>query len=200
VDDPTAVSKRAPGGPVLQDELTQALGQAFFEELAAVGYGRLSLEAVAKRANAGKSAIYRRWPSKRAMTVDLVSRVAVSSIRSPDTGSLHGDLMLYLKEANAVLSEPLVSRIVPDLLAEAARDTELAEALNEAIRVPRRDEAARMLLAAIARGEMAPDADIEIGLDFVAGPLYWRLAVTGMPIDAEYLEQLADKIVQALTP
>jgi AcrR family transcriptional regulator len=198
VDEPTTTSRRAPGGPVLQDELTQALGQAFFQELAAVGYGRLSLEAVAKRARAGKSAIYRRWPSKRAMTVDLVSQAAVSSIRAPDTGSLHGDLVLFLTEASTALSLPIVSRILPDLFAEAARDSELAEALTEAIRIPRRDEAARMLRYAIARGELPPDTDIEIGLDFVAGPLYWRLAVTRMPIDAAYLNRLADMIFIAI--
>jgi AcrR family transcriptional regulator len=197
VDEPTT-NRRAPGGPVLQDELTQALGQAFFEELATVGYGRLSLEAVAKRANAGKSAIYRRWPSKRAMTVDLVARVAVSSIHSPDTGSLRDDLMQFLNEANAALSHPLVSRIVPDLFAEAARDEELAEALNDAIRIPRRDEAARMLRNAIARGQLPPYADIEIGLDFVAGPLYWRLAITKMPISDFYVGRLADMIIRAL--
>jgi AcrR family transcriptional regulator len=49
-----APGRRVSGGPVLQDEVTQTLAEAFFEELAAVGYGRLSLEAVAKRAGAGR--------------------------------------------------------------------------------------------------------------------------------------------------
>src|SRR5258707_518226 len=55
---------RMSGGPVLQTEVTDAITNAFFEELAEVGYGRLSIDAVARRAGVGKAAIYRRWKSK----------------------------------------------------------------------------------------------------------------------------------------
>jgi hypothetical protein len=57
----------------------------------------------------------------------------------------------------------------------------LAEALQATIRTPRRASAARMLRRAIERGELPEDTDIEIGLDFLAGPLYWRQAVTRLP-------------------
>jgi AcrR family transcriptional regulator len=56
--------RRTTGGPVLQDDVTDAIRAAFFEELAATGYGKLSIDAIARRAGSGKTAIYRRWPSK----------------------------------------------------------------------------------------------------------------------------------------
>jgi AcrR family transcriptional regulator len=189
---------RTPGGPVLQDSVTEAIMAAFFEELAANGYGRLSVEAVAKRAGAGKAAIYRRWPSKQAMVVALVSDVAVAAIDIPDTGTLRGDVRQFLVNASSALRHPLASRIVPDLLAEATRNTELAEALLDAIRNPRRAKAARMLHRAVERGELAEDTDTEIGLDLLAGPLYWRLVVLRTPATDEYFDRLTDKIICAL--
>ncbi len=66
--------RRAPSGAaLLQDDVTAAVRAAVFDELAALGYGRMSIEGVARRAKVGKPAIYRRWPSKQAMVVALVT-------------------------------------------------------------------------------------------------------------------------------
>ncbi len=195
---PPAPARRAAGGPVLQDDVTNAIRAAFFEELAATGYGKLSIDAVARRAGSGKAAIYRRWPSKQAMTIALVSGIAVTAIAAPDTGSLRGDIRRFLTDAETALQHRLARTIVPDLLAEATRNTELAEALQATIRTPRRASAARMLQRAIERGELCGDADIELGLDFLAGPLYWRLAVTRLPFTGPDIDRLTDKIMAAM--
>jgi AcrR family transcriptional regulator len=171
---------------------------AFFEELAAVGYGKLSLDAVAKRAGAGKAAIYRRWSGKQAMAVALVSEVAIAAIDIPDTGTLYGDVRQFLVNACAALEHPLVSAIVPDLLAEANRTPELAEALLGAIRSPRRAKAALLLQRAIDRGELRPDLSLEMGLDQLAGPLYWRLVVIRTPTEDDYFDRLTRQIIGAL--
>ncbi|MEU5698024.1 TetR/AcrR family transcriptional regulator [Streptomyces aurantiacus] len=191
-------ARRVSGGPVLQDGVTDALTAAFFDELAAVGYGRLSIEAVAKRAGTGKAAVYRRWPSKQAMTVALVSRFAVAATGAPGTGSLRGDVTQYLREVMAALRHPLVSRIAPDLVAEAARNEELSQALLTAVRDPRRENAELVIRRAIERGELPADTDVELGLDFLVGPVYWRLVMTRAATGEDYLERLVTKIVSAL--
>jgi AcrR family transcriptional regulator len=178
--------------------VTDAIRTAFFEELAAVGYGKLSIDALAKRAGVGKAAIYRRWPGKQAMVVALVSAVAIAAIDIPDTGTLRGDLRQFLVNACAALSHPLACTIVPDLLAEATRNIELADALLVAIRAPRRAKAAQLLQRAIDRGELPTDASLELSLDFLAGPLYWRMVVVRMPTDDDYFDRLTDKIIGAL--
>lgn len=199
MDHPTAPTpRRTSGGPVLQDAVTQAIMTAFFEELAAVGYGKLSLDAVAKRAGAGKAAIYRRWPGKQAMLVALVSDVAVAAIDIPDTGTLAGDIRQFLVNACTALEHPLVSAIVPDLFAEANRTPELAEALLGSIRSPRRAKAALLLHRAIDRGELRPDLDLEMGLDQLAGPLYWRMVVIRTPTEDDYFDRLTKQIIGAL--
>ncbi|WP_112241678.1 TetR-like C-terminal domain-containing protein [Kribbella monticola] len=191
-------ARRAPGGPVLQDAVTEAIGAAMFEELAAVGYGKLTVEAVAKRAGAGKAAVYRRWPSKQAMVIDLVTRVATTTADAPDTGTLRGDVLEFLSAGAKALTHPLMSRIVPDLLAEGSRNPEVAAILLEQVGGTRRKKAAAILHRAIQRGELPVDTDLELGLDFLAGPLYWRVGILRDPMDPERLNHLADKVVAAI--
>lgn len=64
------------GAAVLRGEITTAIRHALMQELAAVGYGRLSIEAVARRAGVSKTAIYRRWSSKPELVLEIVSSAA----------------------------------------------------------------------------------------------------------------------------
>lgn len=187
-----------PTGSKLQVEVTQAITDAFFEELADVGYGRLSIDAVARRAGVGKAAIYRRWKSKLDITVALISEVAVGAIDVPDTGTLHGDVREYLDRGREALTHRLASKIIPDLIAEGTRNHELTSALLETVRNPRRSKAAQLVQRAIARGELPTDTDIGLCLDFLGGPLYWRLSVVSEDFNSTYLDSLASKIVAAM--
>jgi len=189
--------RRTSGGPVLQQEVTEAIASAFFEQLAEVGYGRLSIEAVAKRAGAGKAAVYRRWRSKAEMTIELISQVALAAIDVPDTGTLHGDISQYLQNGYAALRHRLASKIIPDLLAEAARNPELADALQQTVRDPRRVKARQILDRAVERGWLPQDIDMDMCLDFLGGPLYWRVTVIQSPIESDYFDRLTDKIIAA---
>src|SRR5258705_4990604 len=83
--DNTRPSRTPAGAAVLQADVTEAIRQAFFSELAESGYGRLSIEAVARRATVGKPAIYRRWRSKQDMAVALISQGAWAQPGMPDT-------------------------------------------------------------------------------------------------------------------
>ncbi|TPW95044.1 TetR/AcrR family transcriptional regulator [Mycolicibacterium fortuitum] len=187
--------RRTSGGPVLLDVVTAAIETAFFEELAAVGYGRLSVDAVAKRAGVGKAAIYRRWKSKQDLAVDLVTKVAVAAIDIPDTGTLRGDIRAYLQNGREALTHRLARTIIPDLLAEAARDPDYSATIAGQIREPRRLKAAQLFERARQRGEIADDADIDVALDTIGGALYWRQSVMQIDADDDYLDRLTDAIL-----
>jgi AcrR family transcriptional regulator len=193
-------SRRVPAGAaVLRDDLTDAIRDAVLEELAALGYGRLSIEGVARRAGVGKTTIYRRWNSKLQMVIDVVSAVAVQGIAPPDTGTLRGDLRAMLGVASLALRHPLALQIVPDLLAEAARNPEIAQTLEKALRETQLGFSAAVLQRAMDRGELPPDTDVQLALDLAIGPLYWRLAVVRAKLPKGYLDHLADRIAAALT-
>ncbi|GAA1881580.1 TetR/AcrR family transcriptional regulator [Asanoa iriomotensis] len=187
------------GAAVLRGEITTALRSALLEELAANGYGRLSIEAVARRAGVAKTAVYRRWNAKIDMVLEVVAEFAGRKFSLPDTGSLHGDLGLVLHILAAALEHPLASQIIPDLLVEAGRDPKIAEALQRTQRAIQDEVGVPLIKRAIERGELPADTDPDLAIDLVVGPIYWRLTVARRPLSPDDLAQLIDATAAALT-
>jgi hypothetical protein len=92
----------------------------------------------------------------------------------------------------------LARTIIPDMLAEAARNQELAAALGPSLREPRRAKASELFERAIQRGELPSDTDVDLAMDLLAGPLYWRLAVMQVDVSDDYCDKLANLIVTAI--
>ncbi len=82
-------------------------------------------------AGVGKSTIYRRWPSKAALIKDAFDIFARQNVPMPNTGTTRGDLIALVGNIISVYTTTPAGRILPELLAEAARSPELAEALGE---------------------------------------------------------------------
>jgi AcrR family transcriptional regulator len=179
-------------------DITVAIRNAVMHELADVGYGRLSIEAVARRAGVGKTAIYRRWNNKLEMVLEIVSDVAGRAVPLPDTGSLTGDLQLLMMIVSKALQHRIASQIIPDLMAEASRNPQIAETLQRALRTHQQSVGDKLVGQAVARGELPPGADPEMAVDLILGPLYWRLAVARTPMDDHYLDKLTAAVTAAL--
>ncbi|AJP05672.1 TetR family transcriptional regulator [Streptomyces cyaneogriseus subsp. noncyanogenus] len=192
--------RRAPAGAaVLREDVTEAIRAAVFEELAAVGYARMSIEGIARRAGVGKTAVYRRWRSKLHLVLDIVSALAVQGLPAPDTGALESDLRLLYEVTSRALRHPVASQILPDLQAEAARSPEIADAVQKALREGQEGVASQILVAAERRGELRPGVDREMALDLISGPLYWRSVVIRSPkLPKGYLATLARATTGAL--
>ncbi|MET9652762.1 TetR/AcrR family transcriptional regulator [Streptomyces sp. JL2001] len=192
--------RRAPAGAaVLREDVTEAIRAAVFEELAAVGFARMSIEGIARRAGVGKTAVYRRWKSKLSLVLDLVGALAAEGLPAPSTGSLHGDVRALLEVAAHALRHPVASQVIPDLLVEAARQPEIAGAIRAALLDGRQGVVAQVVREAVDRGELPADADSDRALDLVVGPLYWRLVVVRGELPQGYLDDLARSAVAALT-
>ncbi|MEU0740003.1 TetR/AcrR family transcriptional regulator [Streptomyces sp. NPDC006134] len=192
--------RRAPAGAaVLREDVTEAIRAAVFEELAAVGYARMSIEGIARRAGVGKTAVYRRWRSKLHLVLDIVSALAVQGLPAPDTGSLEMDLRLLYEVTSRALRHPVASQIIPDLQAEAARNPEIAEAVQKALREGQEGVASQILVAAEQRGEIRSGFDEELALDLISGPLYWRsVVIRTRKLPKGYLAMLARATTGAL--
>jgi AcrR family transcriptional regulator len=184
---------------VLREDVTEAIRAAVFEELAAVGYARMSIEGIARRAGVGKTAVYRRWRSKLHLVLDIVSALAVQGLPVPDTGSLEGDLRLLYEVTSRALRHPVASQIIPDLQAEAARNPDIAEAMRKTLREGQDGVASKILAAAAERGELGPAVDTDLALDLISGPLYWRSVVIRSPkLPKGYLGALARATAEGL--
>lgn len=199
IDENKTKNLRTPAGAaVMQHSVTEAIQKAFFKEWARVGFSVLSIESVAKQAGVGKASIYRRWPSKLAMAKDLVTQIGIDLILVPDTGSLKGDIFELLRQLRRILRHPLISRILPDLHAEMARSSELAQLIRTDLQIKRRTSGEAILRRAIERKELTEELDINMALDMLGSMIYWRMIITKLPADSAYLDKLANFITDSL--
>lgn len=187
------------GGAALRQGVTDAITAATFEELAESGYARMSMDAVARRAGVGKAALYRRWDSKEAMLIDLIGQVVRTHLPPiPNTGALRADLRALFGTYRSQLTNRLVTRIGPGLLAAASERGALGLALQEEIAKPRRAAALTVLRAAIERGELSAAVDEELAMDLLMAPLAFRLLIMQGPASNAYLDRLSRSIEAAL--
>ncbi|HWO67921.1 MAG TPA: TetR/AcrR family transcriptional regulator [Umezawaea sp.] len=192
-------TRQVTGGAVLRRQVTDAITEAAFAELAETGYARTSMDAVARRAGVGKAALYRRWSSKQAMLAELIRDKVTGSLPPvPDTGALRTDLRELFATYRDQLAHPLVTQVGAGLLAEASHDATLAEVLQTGVAAPRRAAARAVLRSAIDRGELPSGLDLELGTDLLIAPLAFRMLVAKGPSGDEYLESLTHAVEAAL--
>ena len=117
-------------------------------------------------------------------------------ITVPDTGSTRGDLLVLMREAVELYRGPLARRLMPNLIGAIARKPELARALSDGFLFARRQALSDVLRRGVERDDLRPDLDLELALDVLAGPLFYRLLVTGGPIDEQLAEGIADLILR----
>jgi AcrR family transcriptional regulator len=83
--------------------LEEALLDAAWQELTDRGYDEMTIDAVAVRAGTSRAVLYRRWPNKQELVLAALKHEAAKDVVvAPDTGSLRGDVVALLKEANRV--------------------------------------------------------------------------------------------------
>ncbi|WP_030771622.1 TetR/AcrR family transcriptional regulator [Streptomyces sp. NRRL F-2664] len=197
---PSAASaRRAPAGAaVLREDVTEAIREAVLAELAAVGFSRMSIEGIARRAGVGKTAVYRRWKSKLHLVLDLVGAFAVDGLPVPATGTLYGDVRALLEVMSHVLRHPVASAVIPDLLVEASRNPEIADAVRGALLDGQHRMAQGIVSDAVARGELPAHLSADHALDLLIGPLYWRQVVVRDAVTSAHLDTLAHQVVAGL--
>ncbi len=139
------------------------------------GYSGFSIEAVARRARAGKPTIYRWWPSKAALLVDVYQRQ--KRFAYPDTGSLENDLLVFLLNLFANWRDTPSGSIFRSIIAEAQSDTAAASALARYAE-SRRENTARIIERARERGEVAADVDALLVADILSS-FAWSRLLTG---------------------
>ncbi len=176
----------------------RAILSATLALLAEEGWAGLTMEGIAERAGVGKAAIYRRWRSLDAVLIDAVDGM-VGEIRIPDTGSIRADLEALMRQAVA-LYRGRPGRLMPGLVSAMAGHVEVARAVRDGFLAVRRQALAEVLRRAGARGELREDVDLELTLDFLAGPIFYRLLVTGAQIDDRLAEGTVDILLRGLAP
>lgn len=166
------------------------------ELLVAYGVQGLTVEGVAARAGVAKTTIYRRYRSKYELALAVLLHMVNEVVAVPDLSDARAELTAFVAGAVRVLGSTLMGRVMQGLVSDLATDPELAAAFRERIVGARLAEVRRLVDRGIERGDIRPGVDYELVHDLLFGPVYYRLLLSGAPLDAE----LADRIVGAVLP
>ncbi len=169
-DDMARRSIGARRNPASQEAILDA-AEAVLREAGIAGF---SIEAVARRARAGKPTIYRWWPHRTALMLDVYKRFK-NSRSFPDTGSLRGDMIGFLEHhLLGFWKGNLCGTVYRALVAEAQTDPEAAKVLI-AYQAERKAFSARIVDRAKARGEVPEATDSALLVDLVVSYAWHQL-------------------------
>lgn len=190
-------TKRAPNQSRRDEDVHRAILAATVELLESGGYKKLTIEAIAAKAGAGKQTIYRWWPSKAALVMEAY--IGAADVRSPgsDTGNLIADLesiLVPVFKQNEQYDRG-TALAVKSMMAEAQLDAEFRQTFLHLIR-SWHEPLVRALERGKARGELRADADTNALVDMMLGASWYRVLLEHAPLNADFARLIARTIVQ----
>ncbi|MHC8609877.1 TetR/AcrR family transcriptional regulator (plasmid) [Paenarthrobacter ureafaciens] len=166
------------------------------ELLAGSGFGSLTIERVAERSGVAKSTIYRRYRSRNDLALAVLLDMLGDVSTLPYAKDTRAELARLVDRTVDLMSNSLLGRIMQGLVSEAAADVELATTYRETVVAKRVREVTALVERGIERGELKEGLEPELVTDLLLGPIYYRLFLSGEPLDGAFGKQL----VAALYP
>lgn len=184
------------GGRPRDPQIGAAVLEATLAVLDDTGYGRLTIEEVARRADSSKPAVYRRWPGRPQLVLAALA-ARIGRVEVPDTGCTLCDLN---EGINVFVGT--FSRIRPDvlgpLLADCAADPELRAAFMATLFDPPRAAVSTMLDRAVARGDICDDIDRDLILDMLGSLVHYRALFGHAPTSGTEVERAVEALMRGI--
>jgi AcrR family transcriptional regulator len=176
---------RGPGRP-RKAEADTAIVAATLELLAELGFQATTMDAIATRAGVAKNTIYRRWASKEELLTESLEELVGPPVEVDEGASVDRFLREHSRDITRDLADPLVRRILPDLVGELQRNRTFAVAFADRLVRPRRAAFVDGLRRAVERDELSRDVDVELVADLLVGPPFARVLLPlGVPLMTE---------------
>lgn len=136
------------------------------------GVRGFTVDEVARRSGVAKTTIYRHFPSSAELMITAMDSM-IAPFPTPDNGSLRADLIEFIGTVLPIFSEPALRPVMLDILAESARNPEVA-ALHRAMMENRLGSMRAIYEQARSRGEIAADLDFDSAFTHIEGPFVAR--------------------------
>lgn len=162
------------------------------------GFGRLTVEAVAARSGVSKPTIYRNWANASELAM-----AALMDDFNDDTTDDRQPLQAALRAQLRTLVTAFATtrgRQIALALAASDPESEMTKAFRNRVILSSREKGRALIAAAQARGEIALPGDIEILLDMIYAPLFYRLLIGHKPLDIAFADGLTDKATSLMAP
>jgi AcrR family transcriptional regulator len=166
--------------------LEDAILDAAWDELAAVGHAQVTMAGIAARAGTNKAALYRRWPNRTELLAAAIDRRVVPLAAPPaDTGSLRGDAIAVLQAVNR---RSHAARTVPD------PDGELTAYLRRRAAAEGFEQMSLVLRRALQRGEAGPGRVSARVARLPANVLHSELCLSTGPVPDQAITEIIDEL------
>ena len=175
-----------------------AILEAAFKLLCERGYAGTSVEAVAAEAGVGKMTIYRRYPTKPELTAAAISahlnveEVVFSGDTRADLARLAGETL------DALFKGPTMA-LIGTFTVEQRNHPEFLEIFRRRISDPRRALMRSVLERGIAAGDVRPDIDIDLTIQFIAGVVLARYIHVGTPPPDGWIDTVLDALWRGIS-
>jgi AcrR family transcriptional regulator len=190
----TEMPRPSRGGRPRDPSRDGVIRAAILRLLADVGYGALTMDAVASEAGVGKATIYRRWRTKQDLVVDTISDLNRTEASPPDTGSLEGDLRQMLRSLVSVINGPTGAATL-SLLSTVPHQPALAEAFRNGPLAVWRQSFGTIWDRAERRGEVRPGLAGSMAAESTSALMVQRWLLTGGVVDDAYADAVLDAVV-----
>ncbi|MET8542742.1 TetR/AcrR family transcriptional regulator [Kitasatospora sp. NPDC004799] len=185
---------------------SEAAEQAIFsaaEDLLAGGttLSELTVEGIATAAGVGKATIYRRWPNKEALLVDVVGRLE-DPLPAPSGGSARDDLIAMVDYMRRRGLAKRTRWLLKAALGQMHSLPELHTAYRERVIKPRRDAGLDLIRRAMDEGVLRSDLDVDLLGDLLMGPILYRSILWDDSDleDPELARKMVDSVIEGLAP
>lgn len=159
------------------------------------GLPGVTVEGIAALAGVGKPTIYRHWPNAHAVAMDAFLESSEAAPGHAGVGFPLDTLRRQLRGIAAAFASP-AGRSTAALIAAAQNDSELAKVFRNRFIMQSREAGRTLLLQAIAEGAIRADADLEVALDLIYAPLYFRLLIGHGSLDRDFTDALLDMALE----
>ena len=188
------VDHRRTRGRPRNANIDKQVSSAVLQVLRTRGYKAVTIEGIARKVKRARSSIYRRWPSKPHLVAHcIVSTMGASP--APDKGALRKDLRAAVETLRRAFTGPL-QQALPGLVADMAHDHELAEAVRRQVLAARRTSIREAFDRASGRGEARAGMDVELLLDMLAAPFYFRALFGHAQIDRRMTREVVEYVLK----
>src|SRR5215467_1836068 len=138
------------------------------------GYPATTIEAIAARSGVAKTTIYRWWPNRAALVVELLLNIAAVAAPPPiagknPLGALRKEMITVGRASNALPGKLLLA-----LIGESQNDREVRDALQLGLFRPRRHATAEVIRRAQEKGDLCKGIAPLVATDLLFGPIFYR--------------------------
>jgi AcrR family transcriptional regulator len=172
----------------LSQRAHQQVLEAAAELFAGRGIDGSSVDAIAAKSGVSKATIYKHWPAKEALCMEVLVHVHRLDDAPPqlDSGDLRADLSAFLMHEPAKDKAAMQKRLMPHLIAYSARNQEFGRAWRARVMEPARTGIKKLLRRGIECRLFRPVLDVELGVALLLGPMFFR-HIFSSSVDREWL-------------